>query len=78
MIKLMNRITCKMANVDDSIIVGMEELSDEIDGRVYPYTRLHLVDPKQKHDYYLEVVESANKINREIEEAKKNAKSTKT
>lgn len=70
MIVLMNRDTCKFANVDESLIVKMDELSEEIAGRAYPYTRLHLIDKKQNHDYFLNVVESVKQIMKLSEEAK--------
>ena len=78
MIVLMNNHNCRKYNVDEHDIVNMEELQNEDAKRVYPYTRLHLVNEKEKHDFYLDVVESKNKILRLIEEAKLNERSKKT
>lgn len=71
MITVMNRHTCKMANVPDEYITEMTELQEETPERVYPYTRLHIVDPKQNHDYYLEVIDSKKHIQKLIDESKK-------
>lgn len=67
MIVLMNRETCKKCNVPDEYITEMEELQEEDEHRTYPYTRLHIVDPKQNHDYYLNVVDSKRHIQKLIE-----------
>ena len=55
-----------MANVPDEYIVEMTEYSTQDDKRAYPYTRLHIVDPKQGHDFYLDVVESKSYIDKLI------------
>lgn len=70
MITVMNRETCKLANIPDEYIVEMTEHQEETPERIYPYTRLHIVDPRQGHDYYLEVVESKKHIQRLIGENK--------
>lgn len=70
MLKLVSRDTCRYCNVPEEFITDMEELQDEDDKRVYPYTRLHIVDPKQNHDYYLDVVDSVKYIKKLIAENK--------
>lgn len=72
MIQLTGRDTCRVANVPEQDIVEMIERSEEISGRVYPYTHLHLVDNKQGHDYFLDVIESQTYIMHLIEETSKN------
>ena len=70
MISLMNRETCKLANIPEECIVEMTEHSAHDEKRTYPYTRLHIVDSKQGHDFYLEVVESKKYIDKLIADAK--------
>ena len=79
MIKLLCRDTCRYANIPHEDIVEMVEDSVEDSVRVYPYTRLHIVNEKQKHDYYIEVTESKKYIESLIakaEEESRNAKPT--
>ena len=72
MITLVNRDTCKYCHIPEEFITDMQELQVEDHERVYPYTRLHIVDPKQKHDYYLDVLDSVKYINKLIEQNKSN------
>lgn len=74
MITVINRDTCKPAYIDNEIITKIEEHSEEIDGRSYPYSRVFMKEAQQKHDYFLDVVESLNKINQLIEEANEKEK----
>ena len=69
MITVTGRDTCKPAYIDEKLIGRIDELSEEIDGRAYPFPRVYIIDPKQKHDYFLDVIESANKIASLIEKA---------
>ena len=68
MITVTNRDTCKPAYIDEKLVKHIEEFSEETGGRVYPYSRVFLVDEKQKHDYFLDVVESKQKIETMIQE----------
>ena len=70
MITVTSRDTCKPAYVDEKHIRGIDELSEEIDGRAYPWSRIFIRDEGQKHDYCIDVVESKKKINHLIEEQK--------
>ena len=70
MITLTGRDTIKPAYVDNKRIVKIEELSEELGDRSYPYTRIHIKDEKLGHEYFLDVIESAKKINALIEEEK--------
>lgn len=70
MITLVSRDTCKYCHIPEEFIADMQELQTETAERVYPYTRLHIVDPKQKHDYYIDVIDSVKYINRLIEQNK--------
>lgn len=67
-ITLMDRKTCRNCNVPSDYIADMEELQEETNDRVYPYTRIHIVDPKQNHDYTIDVVESKKYILKAISE----------
>lgn len=70
MITLMSRDTCKYCHIPEEFIESMTECQTETVERVYPYTRLHIVDSKQKHDYFIDVIESAKYINKLIEQNK--------
>ena len=70
MITLMSRDTCKYCHIPEEFIADMTELQTETTERVYPYTRLHIVDSKQKHDYYIDVIDSVKYINKLIEQNK--------
>jgi hypothetical protein len=63
--------TCRPAYVDEKCIVDITEHTETVQDRVYPYSKIHIKDDKEKHDYILEVVESKKKIERLISEAKK-------
>ena len=71
MITVTNRDTCRAAYIDEKNIVKMSEHSEEVSGVACPYTRVYVKDEKQKHDYFLDVVDSKRKIQKLIEEAKK-------
>ena len=68
MITVTNRDTCRDAYIDETLIQHMEELQDEMGGRAYPFTRVFLKDEKQKHDYFLDVVQSKARIEKLIAE----------
>lgn len=70
MITITNRDTLKAAYADEVNIVDITEKHETISGRVYPYTRIHLIDERQGHDFTLDVIESKKKINELIKEAK--------
>lgn len=74
MIKLLARDTCKTAYIPDEFIENMEEFVEETPERAYPYTRIYIKNPNDGYEYFIDVVESANKINRLIEEQKANKK----
>lgn len=69
MITLTNRDTIKPCYVDEKDIVDIKERSEDIAGRAYPYTRLHIIRSSEKHDYYIDVIESKRKIDQLIEQA---------
>lgn len=73
MITLTNRDTFKPCHVDAPFISEIMELHDIDEARVYPYTRLHIINPKEKHDFTIDVIESKKKILKLIEEEKLNA-----
>lgn len=62
MITVTNRDTCKPAYIDADNILYVEELQDEIDGKLYPFSRVFLKDEKEEHEYSLDVIESKAKI----------------
>ena len=74
MITLMSRDTCRFAHIPEEFIVDMKEDQEYSNGRVYPYTRLHIVDSKQGHDYTIDVIESKRKIESLIEQNKQEGK----
>ncbi len=61
-ITVTNRDTCKPAYIDPFHIEKITEHEDEISGRAYPWSRVHIRDGKQGHDYTLDVVESRERI----------------
>lgn len=69
MIRLMSRDTCKTCYIPEEFITKMEELEEETEARVYPYTRLTIEDTKNKYFYTIDVVESVWKIKKVIQEA---------
>ena len=62
MITVINRDTCRAAYVDEKCIKSIEEFSEDIDGRAYPYSRIFIENPKENHSYCLDVIESKRKI----------------
>lgn len=70
MITVTSRDTCRAAYIDENLIEDIKELSEIIDDRSYPFSRVHIIDPKQKHDFYLDVTESKKKIKKLIDERK--------
>lgn len=72
MITVTSRDTCRAAYVDEKCVVKVTEHSEDIDGRAYPWSRIFINDPKQKHEYFLDVVESKKKIQQLVKEAKGN------
>lgn len=69
MIVLTGRDTCKPAYVDPNHIVKIQEKTEEIDGRAYPFSRIFLKDEKQKHEFFLDVVESKARIRKLVTDA---------
>ena len=72
MITLTNRDTCRAAYVPEDYIDHIEERVDKSQERDYPYSRIYIKNMKDKDpmDYYIDVVESRNKIKRIIDEKK--------
>ena len=72
MITVTGRDTCRAAYVDEKFVTKITEHSEDIDGRAYPWSRIFISDPKQNHEYSIDVVESKKKIQQMIKEAGKN------
>lgn len=72
MITVTNRDTLKAAYVDPKNIQHIESLQDEIKGRAYPFSRIFIKDEKENHDYFLDVIDSKDKIDRLIKEQSEN------
>lgn len=72
MITVTGRDTCKPAYIDENYIQSIEELTEDIDGRPYPWSRVYVKHGIFKHKYFLDVVESKRRIEEliEIEKAK--------
>ena len=69
MIRVTNRDTCRNAFVPEEHIVSMEEMLDRTEERDYPFTRIHVIDRKEKYDYFVDAVESKKYIENLILEA---------
>lgn len=74
MITVTNRDTCKEAYIDEKLVQHIEEFTEEIQGRVYPYSTVFIKDPKNGYDYSLDVIESKRKIEQLMKDAKTNPK----
>ena len=71
MITVTNRDTCRSAYLDPKCIQHIEEFQEEIQGKLYPYSRVFMKDEKEGHEYSIDVVESKRKIEALILEASK-------
>ena len=77
MITLLGRDKCRPVYIPEKHIDHMEELVDRQPERDYPYTRIYIKNPADGFEYFIDVVESARKINKVIaehEEAEKQKK----
>ena len=68
MITLLARDTCKPAYIPEEFVDHMDELVEESPERAYPYTRIYIKNPSDGYEYFIDVVESARKINQLISE----------
>jgi len=75
-ISVTNRESGKAAYLPEECIVEMTEHKSG-DGSGLLYTRVHIEDSKQHHDYTLDILESKKDIKKLIEEARKNGRKKK-
>lgn len=70
MITCTGRDTCKSCFIPEGYISEIEELSEEVGNRAYPFSRIRIRNPKDGFEYYQDVVESKREIERLIKEKK--------
>lgn len=73
MITLTNRNTCRAAYIPEDYIEKIEEYVDKTQERDYPYSRIYIKNADQ--EYFIDVVESKQKISQVIKEKRASAKS---
>lgn len=73
MITLTNRNTCRAAYIPEDYIEKIEEHVDKTQERDYPYSRIYIRNDDQ--EYFIDVVESKQKISQVIKEKRAAEKS---